>query len=531
MNEQTPLADEQNDALESMLEHGHMTGVATVYWALVDAMGGGAPTKDQVAKWMRERPEIQKSRMVKKVEGTKNSGGPIIPPAVVMSYVAAGALFIPAAFHTDKKVYKAAILYICPLTKYVFVLPCNLQNKDRPMSTTARQGFEEFISRVRRAANDDSPHPLKIRTDNGSEFVGGACKVWLNARRVDHPGFYEHSTTTGSRSAGNPFAERAIQSWRRLLYAQYRAVERQWDEQAVPRRQRRFNWVPYCDIVTQQYNERRHSTIRAKPADAVIGTNPTYVETRQQIVKAAKRAYGGLEVDRKQPAFSSRSNRVLKVGDLVRTLIIKKGPGLSTWNAAKSNKVSAGNNWSDDIFIVAKVHAAQTMGNSTYTLAERGDDGQPGAKKRGVWTRQQLQHIPPETIRHLPVAPVASPAQLSVDGDDGDDDNQFHNASSAHPRPEKRSGHRYRVNDVLLFNKDYFVGAVGGLEAPALRRDRTGVVLKCTREHPNRVRKGALLYTILFDDPPTKVERLPARGADGIDPDDENVEFLNDTAV
>ena len=134
-----------------------------------------------------------------------------------------------------------------------------------------------------------------------------------------------------------------------------KAWKKQWDERAVPRRQRRFNWVPYCDIVTQQYNERRHSTIRAKPADAVVGTDPTYVETRRQIVKAAQKAYGGLVVDRRQPAFSSRSNRVLNVGDLVRTLIIKKGPGLSTWNAAKSNKVSAGNNWSDDIFIVARV--------------------------------------------------------------------------------------------------------------------------------------------------------------------------------
>ena len=65
------------------------------------------------------------------------------------------------------------------------------------------------------------------------------------------------------------------------------------------------------------------------------------------------------------------------------------------------------------------------------------------------------------------------------------------------------------------------MGNVGGLESPALRRDRTGVVLKCTREHPNRVRKGAFLYTILFDDPSKKVGRLPARGADGIDPDNE----------
>ena len=102
----------------------------------------------------------------------------------------------------------------------------------------------------------------------------------------------------------------------------------------------------------------------------------------QQIVKAAQTAYGGLVVGRIRPAFSPRSNRVLKVGDLVRTLIIKKGPGLLTWNAANSNKVSAGNNWSDDIFIVVRVHAARTMGNSAYTLAERDDNGQPGTGKK-----------------------------------------------------------------------------------------------------------------------------------------------------
>ena len=84
---------------------------------------------------------------------------------------------------------------------------------------------------------------------------------------------------------------------------------------------------------------------------------------------------------------------------------------------------------------------------------------------------------------------------------------------------------------MLFFKKNYFVGVVGGVEAPALRRDRTGVVLQCTREYPNRVRKGAFLYTILFDVPARKAERLPARGADGIDADNENAEFLNDSAV
>ena len=75
------------------------------------------------------------------------------------------------------------------------------------------------------------------------------------------------------------------------------------------------------------------------------------------------------------------------------------------------------------------------------------------------------------------------------------------------------------------------MGVVGGLKSPALRRDHTGVVLKCTREHPSRVRKGAFLYTTLFDVPSRKVERLPARGADGIGADNESAEFLNDAAV
>jgi hypothetical protein len=174
----TPLVDEQRDALEStMLRRGHVAGVPAVYWALIGAMWDDAPAKEHAAKWMRERPETQKSRRIaKKLDGKKNSGGPIIPQPTVMSYIVADTLFIPAAFHTDRKVYKAAILYVCALTKYAYVLPCNLQNKDRPMPTTSEQGFEEFISRVRRAASDDSPHPTKIRADNGSEFVGGAWK-------------------------------------------------------------------------------------------------------------------------------------------------------------------------------------------------------------------------------------------------------------------------------------------------------------------------------------------------------------------
>ena len=85
VNEETPLTGKQRDALQSMLNAGHVTGVTSVYWELIGSMGDDAPSKDQISVWMRERPEIQKSRMARRVEGKANSGGPIIPNSTVMS--------------------------------------------------------------------------------------------------------------------------------------------------------------------------------------------------------------------------------------------------------------------------------------------------------------------------------------------------------------------------------------------------------------------------------------------------------------
>ena len=203
----------------------------------------------------------------------------------------------------------------------------------------------------------------------------------------------------------------------------------------------------------QRYNMRRHSTLRASPMDSIAGQSPTYAETMKCIVDASKRAYGGLEVDRVQPGFSSNANRVLSIGGMVRTLIIKKGPHLSTWRAKNSNTVSAGENWSGSVFFVVRVNPAQTYGNSTYLIAERGRQGAVGPDKRGVWTRQQLQHIPSNTIFD---------DDSSDDGSDTDDDGgdeavgQFNDALTADPRPPVRVGYRYKKGDVLMFKEQYF---------------------------------------------------------------------------
>ena len=122
------------------------------------------------------------------------------------------------------------------------------------------------------------------------------------------------------------------------------------------------------------------------------------------------------------------------------------------------------------------------------------------------------------------------------DDDDEEDTGQFVDAATAHPRPPVRGNWRYKKGDVMMFRKPFFMedydgAVVGGLEAPAmLRRDRTGVIFGRTRQRPRARQKGAFLYTVVFDDPSTKVPRLPAHGDDGID-DDENVEFLNDAAA
>ena len=270
---------------------------------------------------------------------------------------------------------------------------------------------------------------------------------------------YEQKFTTGSRAAGNAFAERVLQSFRRLLYSHYRSVEEQWETNNTPAQQRVFNWVPVLDTITQRYNERRHNTI--------AGVNPTYQATQQQIVDSARQRYAGHVVDRQQPGFSSEENRDLDIGDLVRTLNVKSGPGRATWSAKKSNKMSAGGNWSEELFVVARLRRANNIwGNSSYIIAEL-DQTQPqniGDHKTGVYTRQQLLHCPLETLNYLP-----SSDDDSSDDDSSDDDEQPVTAAAVDPRPLNPGDWRYRVGDILLFTAAFFnaqPGGLNGLEAP-----------------------------------------------------------------
>ena len=171
--------------------------------------------------------------------------------------------------------------------------------------------------------------------------------------------------------------------------------------------------------------------------------------------------------------------------------------------------MSAGGNWSEELFVVARLRRANNIwGNSSYIIAEL-DQTQPqniGDHKTGVYTRQQLLHCPIETLNYL------SSSSDDDSTDDDSDDEQPVNAAAVDPRPLKAGDWRYRVGDILLFTTAFFnaqPGGLNGLEAPPMRRDRTGIIRTRTRERARGANRGQYLYSVLFNDPVTTVPRLP----------------------
>ena len=244
-----------------------------------------------------------------------------------------------------KKVYKACILYICALTKFVHLEPAAFLQKDRPFSQTARDGCIKFIDKVRQLSGMPDLHMVKIRTDGGSEWRR-AFKTWIEAQQAAHPGMYTHTMTSGSRASGNSVAERTIASVRRIIGAHYRSGKAHWDaETEYCKEDRRYNWTDHVQLYEDRYNNNKHGTIRAKPIDAVAG-NPPYVELVTRIAVRAAKRYGGRQIDRHMPSKTSHANRVLSIGDLVRKQTFQSGkPGVATLQAKDSQKASQGGNF------------------------------------------------------------------------------------------------------------------------------------------------------------------------------------------
>ena len=416
-------------------------------------------------------------------------------------------------------------LYLCPPQVRAFGTrgPAAFLQKDRPFSLTARDGCIKFIDKVRQLSGMPDLHMVKIRTGGGSEWRR-TFKTWIEAQQAAHPGMYTDTMTSGSRASGNSVAERTIASVRRIIGAHYRSVKAQWDADGVLQRNRRYNWTEFVQEYEDRYNNNKHGTIRAKPISAVAG-NPPYIELVTRIAVRAAKRYGGRRVGRHMPGKTSHANRVLSIGDLVRKQTFQSGkPGLATLNAKNSNKASQGGVFSEEIFKIARVNAAVGNKQTTYILADLVDNDE-----RGTWVRQQLLHIPAETLNYLSDDDVDD----NGDGDDDEEDeDDYNDAGTADPRPPNQSGRRYKENDRLLFRSGYFRCAPGGLGALSnAMHDRQGAITELQRERP-RGSRGAYMYEVKFDAGPRRkpsvtLDKLPARGQWGID-FDQDVEFLSE---
>ena len=101
--------------------------------------------------------------------------------------------------------------------------------------------------------------------------------------------------------------------------------------------------------------------------------------------------------------------------------------------------------FSEEVFKIARVNAAVGNKQTTYILADLEDN-----EERGTWIRQQLLHIPPETLHYLSDDDMDD---SDDDDDDEDDEDDYNDAATADPRPPNQSGHRFKENDRLLLSR------------------------------------------------------------------------------
>ena len=489
------LTDEHEQELQQLMyQEGVFEGQEGLYKRLVDRLGiANAPARDAVALWLRKQPSAQIARMPVRDKAI----APVLPPARPLSRVFMDTMYMPRAWHRGK-VYRLIVVVVDALTKYVHLHAVYQLVDGRPVSTQTREAVRMFIQRARQAMNDPNNsanvHPELLVSDKGSEFTGQQFQNWRAQEEAANPGFYQHTMTPGTRSSFNSIAETTIKTIRRLFSGHYRAVKRDWDERDVPEAQRRYDWVQYLPEIEEIYNTGFRHTIKTTPLKAIDSTQaPSFEELANRIRRKAVKKYGNraLEDGAPIPGFSRAG--FLQAGDLVRRKTWKDGGGTPSLQWSNMGKASAGGNYTEQLYRVRAVVPGVGMSVTRYTIEDLNGNQLPGNPK---WSRQQLLGpIPQETL-----------ALIETDDDDDDDDDEDEDEGKddddppPEPRPVVRDGYRYRVGDVLAFNREWF-------DPPEAFRDLTPPIARARvgRVQEARVRNfqgaGRLrAYLIEFED-------------------------------
>ena len=168
--------------------------------------------------------------------------------------------------------YRYVLVTIDNFSKFGWTTP--LKNKN---AQTIKDSFENILISSKRKPN-------LIETDRGKEFYNNIFQEFLNKNNIK---LYSRNSSYGA-----VFAERFNRTIRDLLK---KIVFEQGDG----------NWIDILPTITEQYNNRRHTSTKLSPKDASLKKNEGFV-------------YKNLLDKRKKvkPKY--------EIGDLVRTADLKK---------------------------------------------------------------------------------------------------------------------------------------------------------------------------------------------------------------
>ena len=168
--------------------------------------------------------------------------------------------------------YRYVFVIIDNFSKFGWTVP--LKNKN---AQTIKDSFENILTSSKR-------RPNLVESDRGKEFYNNIFQDFLNKNNIR---LYSRNSSNGA-----VFAERFNRTIRDLLK---KIVFEQGDAK----------WIDILPTITEQYNNRRHTSTKLSPKDASLRKNEGYV-------------YKNLLDKRK------KVNPKFQINDLVRTADLKK---------------------------------------------------------------------------------------------------------------------------------------------------------------------------------------------------------------
>ena len=168
--------------------------------------------------------------------------------------------------------YRYVLVTIDNFSKFGWTIP--LKNKN---AQTIKDSFENILTSSKRKPN-------LVESDRGKEFYNNIFQDFLNKKNIR---LYSRNSSYGA-----VFAERFNRTIRDLLK---KIVFEQGDAK----------WIDILPTITEQYNNRRHTSTKLSPKDASLRKNEGYV-------------YKNLLDKRK------KVNPKFQINDLVRTADLKK---------------------------------------------------------------------------------------------------------------------------------------------------------------------------------------------------------------